>query len=145
MVAASRSIVIDRPIEAVFDFIARGENNAAWRPGVVAIAKRPGSPDGLGAEYSQTLKVPVMGKVAGDYRITEFVRPIRIAFQVTAGPARPRGSYAFAPEGEGTRVAFSLEFQPRGLQRLMSRMIQSSMDKEVAAISRLKAVLEAAP
>ena len=145
LASATNSILIERPIAEVFDYIAHGENNAAWRPGVVDIKRVSGSYAEAGAEYEQTLSGPLGRSIAGDYRVTELRKDKRIAFQVIAGPARPAGSYDFSTEGGSTRVVFSLTFEPRGLQRLMAPMIQATMNKEVGNLVRLKELLEKRP
>jgi hypothetical protein len=65
-----------------------------------------------------------------------------ITFQVIAGPARPTGTYIFASNGNTARVTFSLQYEPRGLTRLMAPMITRTMQEEVAMLSNLKAYLE---
>jgi uncharacterized protein YndB with AHSA1/START domain len=142
MAHATKSVTIARPIEEVFDFLADGTNNTKWRPPVVEIA-RSGGPDGVGATYKQGLKGPGGRRIDGDYRVTTFDRPQELAFQVTAGPAKPSGRYQLSePTGGQTTVQFELDFQPRGLQKLMGPMIQRTMESEVALLERLKAVLE---
>jgi uncharacterized protein YndB with AHSA1/START domain len=139
---AAKSVTIARPIEEVFDFLADGTNNTRWRPSVVVIA-RSGGPDGVGATYKQGLKGPGGRRIDGDYRVTTFDRPRELAFEVTAGPAKPSGRYQLNEPTVGeTTVKFELDFQPRGLQKLIGPMIQRTIESEVALLERLKAVLE---
>jgi len=142
MAHASNSVIIARPIEEVFDFLADGSNNTRWRPSVIEIS-RSGGPDGVGATYKQGLKGPGGRRIDGDYRVTTFERPRELAFEVIAGPARPSGRYQLdTPTAGQTRVQFELDLQLRGLQKLMGPMIQRTMDGEVKLLDRLKAVLE---
>lgn len=46
------------------------------------------------------------------------------------------------PDGDGTRVRFTLDLEPTGLMRLMSGAIQKTMTAEVGQLSTLKSVLE---
>ena len=142
MPSASNSILIKRRIDEVFAFIAKGENTKLWRPGVIQISKVAGGYDSVGAEYRQRLTGPFGRNIDGDYRITEFELNKIIAFEVTAGPARPKGRYVFMISGAHTLLTFTLSLKAKGLQRLMAPMIQSAMDKEVANLARLKEVLE---
>ena len=60
-----------------------------------------------------------------------------------AGPVRPTGEYRFAGEGETTTVSLTLDAQMSGLKKLiMSRAVQKSMDGEMQALDRAKAILE---
>jgi uncharacterized protein YndB with AHSA1/START domain len=141
MARAEKTLTINRPPEAVFDFLADGANNQKWRPSVTEVEKQSG--DGAGAVYRQRMKGPGGRAIDGDYRVTTFDRPRQLAFDVIAGPARPTGTFTLAPEGEGTRLTFVLELQPKGVMRLMSPMIVKTMQGEVANLDALKRVLEA--
>lgn len=142
MAHAEESITIQRPVAAVFAFVLDGTNNPLWRPAVVDIHRVPGTPADVGAHFTQSLKGPGGRRIDGDYEIVD-CRPNKlIGFQVTAGPARPTGTYRFDAVDGATRVTFSLDFEPRGLTRLMGPMIARTMRSEVATLSNLKAYLE---
>ena len=141
MAHAEGKIIIDRPVQLVFDFILDGSNNPLWRPSVVDIKPLAEKPYGIGSAFKQGLKGPG-GRIDGDYQIAECQPNQVIEFQVTAGPARPTGTYHFESDGKTTTVTFVLDFQPKGLAKLMEPMIQSSMKSEVGTLANLKAYLE---
>lgn len=141
MAHAEGTITVARPIKTVFDFILDGVNGPKWRPDVTDVALRPGKPLGVGAVFKQGTKGPG-GRIDADYEIVECRPNEWIKFQVVAGPARPVGTYKFEPDGNGTKVTFVLDFQPKGLARLMDGMITSAMRGEVANLSNLKRYLE---
>ena len=141
MAHAENSVLIHRPVQSVFDFILNGANNKLWRSSVLDIRPVSEAPYGVGSTFEQGLKGPG-GRIAGDYEITEAVPNERIAFRVTAGPARPTGVYRFQAEDGGTRVTFALDYKAKGLSKLMEPMIQKSMEQEVAMLDELKAFLE---
>ena len=92
MAHAEESIAIDRPANAVFDFVLDGTNNPLWRPAVVDIQQVPDKPSGVGAVYKQGLKGPGGRRIEGDYEIVECKPNELIEFRVIAGPARPTGT-----------------------------------------------------
>src|SRR5215469_1045683 len=139
---AEESVLINRPINTVFDFVLDGTKTPLWRPAVLDIQRVPDKPSGVGAVFKQGLKGPGGRRIDGDYEIVECQPNELITFQVIAGPARPTGTYRFAPVGNATRLTFTLHFEPKGLARLMDGMIASTMRSEVATLSRLKAYLE---
>ena len=139
---AEESITINRPVSAVFNFVLDGTNNPLWRPAVLDIERVPGKPSGAGAVYKQGLKGPGGRRIDGDYEIVECVPDKLIRFQVIAGPARPTGMYRFEAIGNATRVTVALNLDAKGLTRLISPMIASTMRSEVARLSNLKAYLE---
>jgi len=141
MAHAENEVVINKPIDEVFAFIADGTNNAKWRPGVVEGSLKEGTPSALGAVYKQTLRVGHR-TVAGDYKITVLEPKKQLSFAVIAGPARPTGDYYLSETSEGTKLRLVLDFQPKGLLRLIGPMINKTMQREVAQLAALKSVLE---
>ena len=139
---ADYSVVIDRPVDEVYRYVADGTTAPTWRKSCLDVRLVSGSPATVGARYEQGLRGP-RGRIAGDYEITEAVPDRVLAFQVVAGPARPGGRYEFAPSGSGTRVTFSLDWEPHGIrERLMSPMVARTMPGEVRALDELKRLLE---
>lgn len=142
MPSASRSVTIARPPADVFAFVSDGTTAPQWRSGVTDVALQSGS--GLGAQYRQGVKGPGGRRVDADYEITAWEPDRRLAFAATAGPVRPTGEYRLEPVEGGTRLTFSLAANVGGLKGLlMGRAVQSSMDAEMAALDRLKELLEA--
>ena len=143
MAHAENSILINRPVSEVYDFILDGTKNALWRPGVADVQAVPGKPNGIGAVFKQGVKGPGGRRIDADYEIVEAKPNALIRFQVIAGPARPTGVYEFSPEGNGTRVKFTLDYQGKGVMAwLMDGMINRTMQGEVATLSNLKSYLE---
>ena len=144
MAQATRTVTIDRPVDAVFAFVADGETAPRWRAGVLDIKRLSGDGLGVGTRYAQGVRGPMGRRVAADYEVTAFEPNRRIEFLTIAGPVRPRGRYDLEPAGDGTHVTFSLEAELTGLRAfLMGGMVQRTMDAEVQALDRLKRVLEA--
>jgi uncharacterized protein YndB with AHSA1/START domain len=141
MAEATNSVEIARPPAEVFAFLADGTNDRRWRAGVLDITPKAGT--GVGAVYEQGVKGPFGRRVPADYEITAFEPDRRIGFRAIAGPVRPEGAYELEPVDGGTRVTFSLRCAPSGLAKLMTPMVARTMRSEVAALERLRAVLEA--
>ena len=141
MPSAQRSIVIQRPIEDVFAFVADGANAPRWRSGVLDVEHVAGK--GVGETWRQGVKGPGGRRIAADYEITAWEPPQHLAFRAIAGPVRPTGEYRLEAEEGGTRLAFSLAAEVTGWKRfVMGGAVQSTMDAEMAALDRLKAALE---
>ena len=139
---AKHSVVINRPASEVFGYVVDGTTGPAWRSSVADITLSSGTVGQVGARYAQGMKGPGR-RIPADYELTEVVPNRLIAFKVIAGPARPEGRYEFAPEGGGTRVTFTLNWEPKGIkEKLMAPMVARTMPGEVAALDDLKRVLE---
>jgi carbon monoxide dehydrogenase subunit G len=138
---AERTIVIDRPPDQVFAFLADPANDRAWRPHVKEISAN--GPAAVGSTIHQVVEGPGGRGIAADIEITAFDPPTRYAFRVIAGPARPIGEFRFAPSGAGTAVTFSLRAELGMLKGLiLSRPVQRSMDGEMAALDQAKRLIE---
>src|SRR5713226_5499487 len=112
---AEHTVTVNRPAGAVFDYLADGTHNRAWRSGVLEI-ERTSPAGGEGATYRQVLAGPGGRRIDGDYRVTVFDPPTRLEFQVVAGPARPTGVFELAEKTDGTTtVRFALDLRPPGL------------------------------
>jgi uncharacterized membrane protein len=138
--SASSEIVINRPRDDVFEFLANPENDPQWRSGVIDLKRVSGN--GIGARYAQGVKGPGGRRIPADIEITELTPGETIAFQTVAGPVRPRGRYQLSAVDGGTRVRFDLEADVKGLKRLMAPMVQKTMNNEVGQLGRLKRVTE---
>jgi carbon monoxide dehydrogenase subunit G len=140
MPEASGDVVIARPVSDVWAFLADPENDIKWRDGVIEI-KRVGG-EGVGARYEQRVRGPGGRPVPADIEITELSPGAAVAFRATAGPVRPTGRYELRTVPEGTSVHFSLAAELRGPKKLMAPMVRKTMESEVAALEKLRRVLE---
>jgi uncharacterized protein YndB with AHSA1/START domain len=138
---AERTITVARPPEDVFAFFANPANDRSWRPGVKEISAS--GPIAQGSRIHQVVDGPGGRGIAADIEVTAYEPPTRYAFQVVAGPARPRGEFRFVPAANGTTTTFSLSAELGGWKKLLlSRPVQSSMDGEMRALDDAKRILE---
>ena len=141
MPSAQGSVVINRPVEEVFSFVADGETAMKWRPGVLDVKHLSG--EGVGAVYRQGVKGPGGRRIAADYEVTALEPNRRIAFMAIAGPVRPSGEYRFEASDGGTKVSFALNAELGGWKKLlMGRAVQSTMEAEMATLENLRRLLE---
>ena len=107
------TVVIDRPIDEVFAFLADGENDKKFSARVLEIAKTTDGPPGVGTLYASTVKDGGI-KFKREFRLTEFEPSTKIRWAETStGPVvTPEGGYDFAPAGEGTQLTFYNVLEP---------------------------------
>ncbi len=101
------TVVIDRPIDRVFAFLADGENDPKFSSRVLEIAKTTNGPPGVGTIYASTVKDAGM-KTKREFKLTEFQAPTTIRWAETSKNlvTAPEGGYDLAAVGEGTSVTF---------------------------------------
>jgi uncharacterized protein YndB with AHSA1/START domain len=141
MPSAQRTIVISRPPDAVFAFFTDPANDRSWRPAVKEISTQ--DPPGVGRRIHQVVKGPGGRGIGADIEVTANEPSSRYAFQVVAGPVRPRGEFRFIETPNGTEVHFSLNAELSGIKKLlMSGTVQGSMDGEMAGLDTAKRLIE---
>jgi uncharacterized protein YndB with AHSA1/START domain len=139
------TVVIDRPIEEVFDFLADGTNDQKFSPRVLEIRKATDGPPGVGTVYASTVKDAGV-KTKREFRLTEFERPSRIRWTEISKNiiTVPEGGYDLAPEGSGTRLSFYNRFEGHGFGKLMAPLALRSAIKGADDFGRrIKAAVEA--
>jgi carbon monoxide dehydrogenase subunit G len=140
------TVVIDRPIEEVFAFVADGENDPRFSPRVLEIKKATDGPVGVGTVYDSTVKDAGM-KTERRFELTEFSPPTRIRWAerskniVTAS----EGGYDLEPAGEGaTKLTIHNVLEGHGLGKLVAPLALSAARKDADAFAnRIKAAVEA--
>ena len=139
------SVIIDRPISQVFEFVSDPENDTKWRRGHTRAKRLTPLPAVAGTRCDETVKAMGMEKDL-TIEFTEVVPNKRIAFRATRfGPMEPHGTFGFEVAAGGTRMTFTAEPKVSGFFRLMTpfmaRMGKSDLQQSLAA---LKAHLESA-
>jgi uncharacterized protein YndB with AHSA1/START domain len=139
------TVVIDRPIEEVFDFLADGTNDPKFSPRVLEIAKTTDGEPGVGTVYASTVKDAGM-KTKREFKITEFERPTRIRWTEVSKNLvmAPEGGYDLAPEGNGTRVTIYNVLEGRGPGKLFAPLALRAARKGADDFGKsIKAAVEA--
>lgn len=140
------TVVIDRPIEDVFAFLADGENDPKFSPRVLEIAKTTDGPPGVGTVYASTVKDAGM-KTKREFKLTEFEPPTRIRWAeiskniVTA----PEGGYDLVREGDGTRLTVHNVLEGHGIGKLIAPLaLRSARNGADDFAKSIKRAVEAA-
>ena len=110
------SIVIARPIEPLFDFLADGENDKLFSKRVDAIERIDDGPIGVGSAWRSKVND---GGVKSDreFRLTLFERPAKIRWtEISENKLSvPEGGYDLEPAGDGaTRLTLFNVLQGSG-------------------------------
>lgn len=143
VVRVQSSVLIDRPIEAVFAYAADYRNDPEWRSEVREMRYVSDETVGVGTHEIETSAL--WGRrVVTETEITAYEPNSRVSFDYVSGPYRVRGSRSFEPVDRGTRFTIALESQATGpvdrlLAPVLGPMYQRHLDRCVA---RLKAILE---
>lgn len=140
------SVQIAAAPEAVFAAFSDVHNAPQWVPAIRRTEVLTPGPVGVGTRFRETRVM--FGKEATEtLEITAFDPPRLMAIEADSCGAHFRSEFAFAPEGQGTRV--TLRMQTRAvslLARLMSplsRLMMGTMRKAIAGdMEAVRAKLE---
>ncbi len=138
---AQRTVVINRSIGSVFDFVLNGANNRLWKRLVLEARPLGEAPYGVGSKFQQEVRGPE-GPAAADYQVTECRSNELIEIEVMSGPARWTGQYRFRSLGRATEVSYELKAEREGLHGMADAVLQSVVEQEAGTLDELKAFLE---
>ncbi len=122
MAGIKGEIVISRPVDVVFDYVADPTNEPAYNPHMVRVEKITPGPVGPGSRFRSAVESG--GRTAE--MLVEFTRYERPGLLVSATTMRQADiSYAlaFEPSEGGTRMRWSGRVRPKGALRLLGPLI----------------------
>jgi len=143
MARFEQSVVIRRPSEQVFDFLANPVNDPQWSSASIEMRQTSEGPVGVGATFKQ------VGRFLGRrlefaLEVTAYEPNRRFGMKVTAGPIKFAGMRVLETVPDGTRVTFTGGGPSGGFFRiaepLLARLAEGQLTADLAA---LKEVLEA--
>ncbi|QGV77435.1 SRPBCC family protein [Streptomyces ficellus] len=141
------TVRVDRPVEAVFDYLSDGRNDPQFSPRVQRIERIPDAPTTLGTVFRSTVKDAGM-TTAREFRITALEAPRTIRWAEVSKnlvTAREGGYDLEALADGGTRVRLFNVLEGHGLGKLLVGLALVAARKDAEAFgARIKAAAEAA-
>jgi polyketide cyclase/dehydrase/lipid transport protein len=138
-------IVIGRPVDVVFDYVADQSNEPQYNPQMVRADKITAGPVGRGTRFRSA--VASRGRTAEMLvECTSFDRPRLFATTTTMAQADISYTLRFEPVAVGTRMRWSGQVRPKGVIRLAGPLITWLGKRQEQRIwASLKRHLEAVP
>lgn len=143
------SVIIDKPIEEVFDYAASPHNGPAFIPNLnenanINPAKVDGRNSGIGQTFDWRFNMAGVD-LRGKAEVTEYNRPNRVKI-VSTGDSDSSWTYTFEEEGSGTKVNIALdyEFSENALKRLANKVVVDKLAQKTCEqmADNLKLILE---
>ena len=135
-------IVINRPIDEVFDFAADERNEPVYNPEMTLAEMVTQGPIGVGSKFHCVMT----GARAADMTIeyTEFDRPRRLASLAHISSMDINGTLLFEPQGQSTKMKWLWNIEPRGFMKLLGPIVRRMGERqELANWTGMKKVIEA--
>ena len=135
------SVMINQPVQQVFEYVTDFNNNAAWQTGILEMEMTSGGTFGTGATYRCVNRF--MGKsIETDWLITEFDPVRRCCIRITSGVVTGWSILDFESVDGGTRFTTSgvldlTHFKLAGF--LVKRKVKQQLKNDML---NLKTILE---
>ena len=138
-------IIIDRPVDEVFVFVADERNEPRYNPQMLHVEQTSAGPIGVGTTFHAE-SVSQGRPVDMTITFTEYQRPRRLTSATHLSTMDIQGTLTFDPVPEGTRMRWSWELKPRGMFKLMTPLVARIGRRQEEKIwTGLKRCLEAQP
>jgi uncharacterized membrane protein len=143
MTKLEHSVIINRPVEEVFEFMTNPENEKKYRTDLLEMEVTSEGPMGVGSttrEVAQFLgrKIETTGEV------TEHVKNKVVATKSTSGPIPFTFRTRFEPVEEGTKVTMEFEGEIGGFFKMAESLVVKMGMKQIEKdFSKVKDLLEA--
>jgi hypothetical protein len=137
------TIVINCPVEEVYNFLSDPRNRLKYDPDLIAIHHTPDGPLHLGSRIVESRRF--MGRKGTSVTEVVELEPNRaIGYRSPRGdPTNAFGTYHFDAIPEGTRLTLDFTLAPRGVFKLVTPFIAGRLKRDIATgLRNIKAVLE---
>ena len=142
MAKAKASIVINQPIEEVFDYTCSVANGPAFIPNLNENTEIQG--EGVGQTYHWRFNMAGVD-LMGNGEVTVFDRPHREEMKIT-GDTTANWVFSFEEENGGTKATVEVDYDivESSLQKLANRMVVDKFNQKTAEqmLDNLKTILE---
>ena len=143
MVRSSESVVIARPSDEVFGYVADLRNEPTWHVDVASVPPETDRVPVVGKTYPVKFK-PFLGKTDGTFTALEVEPGSRVVYRGDFAGLQPRITYTVEASGSSTRFTRAVEMRPSGVKVLMTPMMAFMVPRRNKIfVQNLKRALEA--
>jgi len=137
------TIILNVPIQTVFDFVTDIENLPNWAGAFDEIRDFSGNPVGIGSTWTSISKF--MGReVVSQNCVTEWHEPQRVVFSIKNMAGDGLNTWSLeALDDNQTRFTLQLDGEAKGIARMAVGLIRSQADKQMNSdLKNLKTLLK---
>ena len=142
MTKIERSIVIDRPVDEVWEFVHDSTKDALWQTTLVESEKLTEGPMRVGTQVREVRHFLGL-RIELTWEVTEYEPTRKSAIRGVSGPVPLTGGYRLEPHAGGTRFTVTGELDAHGLFKLAEPVFARITRRELEAnLGHLKDLLE---
>ena len=142
MITFERAIIINRPPQEIFDYVADPANANKWQSQMVSVEWTSEGPPGVGSRQRAVSRF--LGRdidVISEFTVWD--PPNQHSFKVVDGPFQVEATMKFEAEESGTKVTMSGQSELSAFFRLAEGLIKKQMERQFDTnLEALKLLLE---
>lgn len=122
-----KTVIVDKPLNAVFDYLSDFTTTTEWDPGTVATVNQHGDGE-VGTTYLNTSTL--LGRQTQlTYIVSEFIPGKRIQLRGQNKALTAVDTMTFRSIEAGTQVTYTAEFTFRGPSRLLAPLLRPAFER----------------
>jgi uncharacterized protein YndB with AHSA1/START domain len=122
-----KTVVTDKPLARVFDYLSDFTSTTDWDPGTVTTVRQDGD-GGVGTSYLNTSEF-LGRRTELRYVVEELVPGERIRLRGENKTVISMDTIAVRPAGAGTEVTYTAEFTFKGPSRLLAPLLRNAFGR----------------
>ncbi len=143
MTKLEQSVVINRPTEEVFAFVADIEKMSQWMSELVEAKQTSEGPVGVGTTY-MAVATPLGRRAESTQDVVEYEPNSKFAIKSTSGPVASKDEFTFESVAGGTKVTRVTEAELGGFFKLAEPLVARMLKRQFETnFANLKDILEA--
>lgn len=141
MIKVEKSVVINKPVDEVFNFVTAEGSYTKWQSGVEQVIEGA-QRNVIGSQFTEVRRF--MGQeMRTTLELTDFVPNALWAAKVVKGPVPYVVRMTFEPVEGGTRVTTCVDGEPKGFFKLAEGMVAGQLEKSLTEDGlKLKEIVE---
>jgi uncharacterized protein YndB with AHSA1/START domain len=144
MTKVSSTIIINKPIKEVFEYMASPHNGPAFIPNLNENTNIFPEEDGVGQKFDWRFNMAGVD-LRGKAEVTEYVPPTKVVIS-SKGDADSTWTYTLAEANGGTKVSVEIDYElaATALQRIANKAVISKLAQKTTEqmLENLKVILE---
>jgi hypothetical protein len=143
MININIGTLIYRPIQQVFDFVSKPENDFQWQYGTLGSSKLSEGISNTGTLFRSIANL--MGhRVLSTFEVTEFESNKKYGFKSLSGPLQSNTTYTFEIANSSTKINISTQAYVVNFFQVADGILEKKMKKQFKEnLAMLKDLLEA--
>ena len=143
MINVETNVLVNQPIEKVFEFVTTPENDSQWYIGIESRDHTPGEPPGVGSTSQSDIRFLGVSMTV-DWEVVGYEPPNKIRVKSIKGPVSVESGYTFEAVSEKqTKVTVHGKADVGGVFSLAEPVIERMAQRQwEASFENLKDVLE---